>query len=35
MKSSTVKLCKSKRKMNFTQQNENSLDGLASNLSYN
>ena len=35
MKSSTVKLCKSQRKMNDTQQKENSLDSIASNLSYN
>ena len=28
MKSSTVKLCKSQRKMNYTRQNENSLDSL-------
>ena len=28
------KLCKSQRKTNYTQQNENSLDTLASNLSY-
>ena len=33
--SSCVKLRKSQRKMNYTQQNENSLDSLASNLSYN
>ena len=35
MKSPTVKVCKSQRKTNYTQQNENSLDSLASNLSYN
>ena len=35
MKSSTVKLIKSQKKMNYTRQNENSLDSLASNLSSN
>ena len=30
MKSSTVKLRKSQRKANYTRQNENSLDSLAS-----
>ena len=34
MKSSTVKVSKSQRKMNYARQNENSLDSLAS-LSYN
>ena len=28
MKSSTVKLCKSQRKTNYTRQNENSPDSL-------
>ena len=32
MKSSTLKLHKSQRKMNYTRQNENSLDSLASNI---
>ena len=35
MKSSTVKLRKSQRKTNYTRQNENNLDSLAGNLSYN
>ena len=34
MKSSTVTLRKSQRKTNYTQQNGNSVDSLASNLSY-
>ena len=34
MKSSTVKLRKSQRKTNYTQQNENSIESLASNLLY-
>ena len=33
--SSTAKPRKSQRKTNYTHQNENSLDSLASNLSYN
>ena len=35
MKSSTLKLSKSQRKMYYTQQNENILDTLASSWSYN
>ena len=35
MKSSTVELHKSQRKTNYTKQNDNSLDSLASNLAYN
>ena len=35
MKSATVKLRKSQRKSNYIWQNENSLDNLASHLSYN
>ena len=34
MKISTLKLRKSQEKTNYTQQNKNSLDSLASNLSY-
>ena len=35
MKSSTVKLRKSQMKTNYTPQNENSLDSLASNITIN
>ena len=35
MKSSIVKLRKSQRKTNYTRQNENSLDGLGSNITSN
>ena len=35
MKNSTVKVGKSQRKTNYTWQNENNLDSLANNLSYN
>ena len=35
MQSSTVKLRKSQGKPNYTRQNENSLDRLPCNLSYN
>ena len=35
MKSATVKQCKCQRKTNYNWQKENSLDSLASNLSYN
>ena len=35
MKSSTVKLRKAQTKTNYTRQNENRLDSLASNLLYN
>ena len=34
-KSSTVKLLKSQRKMNYTGKNEHSLENIASNLSCN
>ena len=32
---STVKLCRSQGKTNYTRQNESSVDSLASNSSYN
>ena len=35
IKSSTVKLLKSQRKMNYTGKNEHSLENIASNLSCN